>query len=132
MPSTDPIADVLTKLRNASRAKHATVDVRASRLTERVLDVMKQEGFIRNYKRMGSTPPTRALKVYLKYAQDRPALTQLVRISKPGQRVYRKSEDLPRVLGGLGMAIVSTSGGVITERDAYRQHVGGEVLCYVW
>ncbi len=132
MSSSDPIADGLTKIRNASRAKHPTVDLRASRFLERLLEVLKQEGFIRTYKPMGETPAQRAVRVYLKYARNTPAITQVVRVSKPGVRRYRKAAELPRVLNGLGVAIVSTSRGVMTERDAYRQRIGGEVVCYVW
>ena len=128
----DPIADGLTKIRNASRAQHPTVDVRPSRLLARILEVLKQEGFIRAYKPVGETPPLQTLRVYLKYSKKAPAITELVRISKPGVRRYRKAGQLPRVLGGLGVAIVTTSRGVMTEREAYRQRTGGEVLCYVW
>lgn len=132
MAISDPIADGLTKIRNASRAKHPTVDIRASRLMVRIMDVLKQEGFIRTYKTLGETPAQRAIRVYLKYARKTPAITQLIRISNPGVRKYRKAKELPRVLGGLGVAVVSTSRGIMTERDAYHQHIGGEVMCYVW
>lgn len=132
MASSDPIADGLTKIRNASRAKHPTADLRASRFLERLLEVLKQEGFIRTYRSVGETPAQRAIRVYLKYARSTPAITQIVRISRPGVRRYRKAAELPRVLNGLGVAIVSTSRGIMTERDAYRQRIGGEVLCYVW
>ncbi len=129
---SDPVANLLTRLRNASRARHATADVPASRLSPQVLAVLTREGFIRNFKPMGQ-PPHQELRVYLKYAKDRtPAIGQLVRVSKSGQRVYRGADKLPRVLGGLGKAILTTSKGVMTDHDAYRQHIGGEVLCYVW
>ncbi len=130
---SDPIADALNKVQNASRAGHATVEVHASRMIERVLGVLKQEGFIRSYKAIGETPATRSIKVYLKYAGKKiPAISQVVRVSKPGQREYRPAAELPRVLRGLGLAVVSTSKGVMSEKDAYRQKIGGEVLCYVW
>jgi small subunit ribosomal protein S8 len=143
MASTDPIGDGLTKIRNASRAGHPAVDVRFSRMFARILDVLKQEGFIRTYKPLGESPAQQRLRVYLKYAlpaplskgqagKKTPAITQLIRISKPGARLYRKSSQLPRVLGGLGVAIVSTSRGIVTEREAYQQRIGGEVICYVW
>lgn len=151
MAVTDPIADGLTKIANASRAQHPTVEVRASRLFERILDVLKQEGFIRTYKPVGQSPSTRMLRVYLKYAlpvraervveaagpawhvgKKTPAITRIVRVSKPGVRRYRNAKNLPRILGGLGIAILSTSKGLMTERDAYRRRIGGEVLCYVW
>ncbi len=132
MAITDPIANGLTKIRNASLAKHPTVDVRASGVVERILDVLKQEGFIRTYKSVGQTPAQRVLRVYLKYVKKTPAISQVIRVSKPGVRQYRKAAELPRVLNGLGIAVVSTSKGIMTERDAYRQRIGGEVMCYVW
>ena len=132
MGATDPLADVLTKVRNASRASHATVDVKPSRFAERVLDVLRQEGFIRTYKPIGDTPASRMLRIYLKYSNKRPAIKELTRVSKPGQHHYRKAARLPRVMRGLGVAVVSTSRGVMTDRDAYRQRIGGEIVCYVW
>ena len=132
MASSDPVSNGLTKIRNASRAKHPSVDLPSSRVIERMLDVLKQEGFIRTYKALGDHPAHRVLRVYLKYAKKTPAISQLIRVSKPGVRCYRKASELPRVLGGLGVAIVSTSKGIMTERDAYHQRIGGEVLCYVW
>ncbi len=141
MAISDPIGDGLTKIRNASRARHPSVDVRFSRVVAHVLDVLKQEGFIRTYKVLGERPSQRTLRVYLKYApapsdggraRNTPAITQLIRASKPGVRMYRKARALPRVLGGLGAAIVTTSKGIMTERDAYQQRIGGEVICYVW
>jgi len=132
MSSIDPVANLLTKIRNASRARHATTDVPSSQLALRILAVLKQEGFIRNYKPAGQ-PPKQLVRIYLKYASGKtPAIIQLVRVSRPGQRAYRGAAKLPRVLGTLGRAIVSTSKGVMTDQEAWRQHVGGEVLCYVW
>lgn len=140
---SDSIGDALTKIRNASRAKHPAVDIRFSRVFAEVLEVLKREGFIRTYTVVGDEPSHRRLRVYLKYAppashsagragKSVPAITQLIRVSKPGGRLYRKSRELPRVLGGLGTAVVSTSRGIVTEREAYQQRIGGEVLCYVW
>ena len=100
----DPLGDALTKIRNASRSKHPAVDVRFSRLSSRILDVLKKEGFIRMYKFVGETATTRNIRVYLKYAKKTPAITEVVRVSKPGARIYRKATELPRVLGGLGVA----------------------------
>jgi len=128
----DPIADGLTKLYNASKAGHPTVELRASRFLANILDVLKREGFIRTYKPIGESPAQRMLRVYLKYAKKTPAIKQLIRVSKPGVRRYRKAHELPRVLGGLGVAIVSTSKGLMTEREAYQTRIGGEVICYVW
>ena len=132
MSVSDPIADGLTKIRNASRSKHPTVDVRASGLLRRILEVLKEEGFIRTYKPIGETPAQRAIRVYLKYVRKTPAIKQLIRVSNPGMRKYRNAKTLPRVLGGLGVAVISTSKGIMTERAAYQQRIGGEVLCYVW
>lgn len=132
MAVTDTIGDGLTKIRNASRAKHPAVDVRASRVLFSLLEVLKREGFIRTYKPVGETPAQRAIRVYLKYVHKKPAITQIVRMSKPGVRMYRRARELPRVLGGLGVAVVSTSRGVLPEREAYQQRLGGEVICYVW
>lgn len=129
---SDSLANGLTKIRNASRAKHPTVDVRASRMTEAVLNVLKQEGFIRTYKPIGETPADRSFRVYLKYAKKRSVINELIRVSKPGRREYRTAATLPRILGGLGTAVVTTSKGIMTERDAYRQRIGGEIVCYVW
>ena len=132
MASSDPVSDGLTKIRNASRARHPVVEIRFSRFFAQILDVLKQEGFIRTYKTAGEKPAQRMLRVYLKYVKKIPAITQLIRVSKPGGRVYRKTKELPRVLGGLGIAVVSTSKGLTTERNAYQQRIGGEVICYVW
>ena len=141
MAISDPIGDGLTKIRNASRAGHPAVDLRFSGIIAHVLDVLKREGFIRTYKVLGDQPSQRTLRVYLKYvparadggrARNTPAITQLIRASKPGVRMYRKAAALPRVLGGLGAAIVTTSKGIMTERDAYQQRIGGEIICYVW
>lgn len=132
MASSDPIADVLTKVRNASRAKHSSVEIRPSKLAQRMLQVMQEEGYIRAYKSVGTDPITRTVRVYLKYAGGHPAIKYVKRVSKPGQRVYRKADTMPRVLNGLGTVIVSTSTGVMTGREAYQKRIGGEILCYVW
>ena len=129
---TDPVADVLTKIRNASSARLPATDVRASKLTERILAVLKQEGFIRHYKAMGEAPK-KQIRVYLKYTPDKtPVIKQVIRVSKPGQRRYRGIDNLPRVLGGLGRSILTTSKGIMTDRQARQERVGGEVVCYVW
>jgi small subunit ribosomal protein S8 len=129
---TDPLADGLTRIRNASRVRHVSVDLAPSSLVARVLDVLKQEGFIRSYKPLGQTPAQRRLRVYLKYARRTPAIRGIVRVSRPGQRIYRPTGALPRVLRGLGLAVVTTSRGVMSGREAFRQRLGGEILCYIW
>ncbi|HEX9780249.1 MAG TPA: 30S ribosomal protein S8 [bacterium] len=132
MAASDPVSDALTKIRNASRAKHATVDVKPSRLTERILDVLRREGFIRTYKVVGEEPAVRRCRVYLKYASRGPAIEQIVRVSRAGVRMYRGYATLPRVRAGMGVAIISTSQGVMSDREAYRKRIGGEVLCFIW
>lgn len=132
MAVSDSIADGLTKIRNASLARHPAVDIRCSRLLTQILEVLKQGGFIRTYKTVGERPTQQRLRVYLKYLRRTPAITKIVRVSKPGARQYRKANELPRVLGGLGVAIVSTSQGLLTEREAYQKRIGGEIICSVW
>ncbi|HOP56948.1 MAG TPA: 30S ribosomal protein S8 [Bacillota bacterium] len=132
MVMTDPIADMLTRIRNANQMKHKTVDVPASKLKAEILNVLKNEGYITDYEFVGGSVQGN-LKVTLKYLpNDARAVRGLKKISKPGLRVYAKSDDLPRVLNGLGIAIVSTSQGIMTDREARRKQVGGEVLAYVW
>lgn len=132
MPMTDPIADLLTRLRNANRANHEKVDIPASKLKQEVIRLIKEEGFIRNYKLI-EEQKRGLIRVFLKYGpQQERTFTNLQRISKPGCRVYTSAERIPRVLGGLGIAILSTSRGLMTDRQARRAHVGGEVLCYIW
>ena len=132
MNITDPIADMLTRVRNAIQARHEATLVPASQLKLAIAKIMKEEGYIRDVEvlRDGSR---RNLRIWLRYTdQKTPVLTGLKRVSKPGQRVYAKSEELPRVLGGLGVAVVSTPEGVMTAQQAKKRHVGGEVLCYLW
>lgn len=129
---TDPIADLLTRIRNASLAYHDTVDIPASRLKRAVVQTLKEEGFIQDFQWINQGPQG-ILRVYLKYGPNRErVITGLRRISKPGLRIYAKKHEIPRVLGGLGVAILSTSRGVMTDKQARREGVGGEVLCYVW
>lgn len=132
MAISDPIADGLTKIRNASRAHHPMVDLKASKFLERILEVLKREGFIRAYKVAGQNGTQGTVRVYLKYVKNTPVISHLVRVSKPGIRVYRNARALPRVLGGLGVAILTTSKGLMTDKDAYRQRIGGEIICHVW
>ncbi|HYH27203.1 MAG TPA: 30S ribosomal protein S8 [Actinomycetota bacterium] len=132
MTMTDPIADMLTRIRNAGTASSDEVRIPASRLKEEIAGLLAREGFVRSYRVEGDVPK-RELVVELKYGNDRrSAISGLQRISKPGRRVYADRTSLPRVQGGLGVAVLSTSQGVLTDRQAARRGVGGEVLCYVW
>jgi len=129
---TDPIADMLTRIRNCSLAEHEKVDIPASKLKIRIAELLKEEGFIKNF-RVIEDRKQGTLRVYLKYGpgQER-VITGLRRVSKPGRRLYVGAEKIPSVLGGMGIAILSTPRGLLPDREARRQRVGGEVLCYVW
>ncbi len=129
---TDPIADMLTRIRNASTAEHEKVDIPASKLKTRIAKILKEEGFIKNYRLIADNKQG-ILRVYLRYgAGDEKMIAGLVRISTPGRRVYVTAERVPSVLGGIGVVILSTSKGVLTDREARQQKLGGEVLCYAW
>ena len=132
MNISDPIADLLTRIRNASRAGHDTVEIPNSRIKIEVARILKREGFIQDYTVEGSKTKS-TLKLYLKYTvNEEPVIQGLKRISKPGLRQYVQAAEVPRVLGGMGVAIISTSHGVVTDREARKDNVGGEVLCHVW
>lgn len=132
MSMTDPIADMLSQIRNGIQAHHDRVELPASKLKAQVARILKNEGFITNYKVVDQKPQG-VLRIYLKYAEDgEPVIHGIERISRPGRRVYRGKESIPQVLGGLGLAIVSTSKGVLSGAEAARSGVGGEVLCQVW
>ncbi|MDD5293310.1 MAG: 30S ribosomal protein S8 [Candidatus Izemoplasmatales bacterium] len=132
MVMTDPIADMLTRIRNANQMKHKNVEVPASKLKAEILTVLKSEGYITDFELI-KTGIQGVLKITLKYlVNDERAVKGLKKISKPGLRVYAKTDDIPRVLNGLGIAIVSTSQGIMTDREARKKQVGGEVLAYVW
>jgi len=129
---TDPIADLLTRIRNAQTARHATVEMPASRLKKEIADILAEEGYVRKVELIGEGIETKIL-ITLKYgAKYEKVLTNLERISRPGLRVYAGADELPKVLNGLGIAIISTPKGVMTDRKARAQNVGGEVLAYVW
>lgn len=134
MTMTDPIADMLTRLRNANTAMHDTVRMPSSKLKENLAAILKSEGYIQDFTVADdSSRPGRALEITLKYSSERVrTISGIKRVSKPGLRVYAKHDRLPRVLGGLGVAVVSTSQGLMTDREAHRRHMGGEVLCHVW
>jgi small subunit ribosomal protein S8 len=132
MSVTDPVADLLTRIRNANSAQHDNVEVMASKLNMEIVKILQSQGFIKNYEIVKDVTQNR-IKIGLKYGPKREkVLTNLKRISKPGLRVYTKRGEIPRVLSGLGIAILSTSRGVMIDREARRLGVGGEVLCYVW
>jgi len=128
---TDPIADMLTRIRNANSATHEKVDIPFSKIKEKIAEILKEEGFISNYKVI-TDGNKKNIRVYLKYAGRERVIKGIKRISKPGRRVYSSVEDMPRVLSGLGVAIVSTSKGVVTDKVARRENMGGEVLAFVW
>jgi small subunit ribosomal protein S8 len=129
MSRTDPIADFLTLIRNASRAKKESVDVQNSKMNREMLGILKKEGYISDFKPMEAS---RHARVYLKYVSSHSAIKDLKRISKPGLRIYASHKDLPNVLRGLGIAVISTPKGVLTNKEARELKVGGEILCYVW
>ncbi|CAM4162893.1 30S ribosomal protein S8 [Erysipelothrix inopinata] len=129
---TDPIADFLTRVRNAIQAKHDIVEIPASKEKEEIARILKQEGFIRDYLVSGEGTK-KSITVVLKYGPNgERVISGLKRISKPGKRVYAKVDEIPRVLNGLGIAIITTSDGMLTDKQARAKHVGGEVLAYVW
>lgn len=134
MSMTDPIADMLTRIRNANVAMHDEVSMPSSKLKVALADVLQKEGYIGEYQAIENADgPGSTLTISMKYSPERErVISGLKRISKPGLRVYTKSDQIPRVLGGLGVAVLSTSNGLITDRAARRAKIGGEVLCYVW
>lgn len=132
MTMTDPIADMLTRIRNANTVKHETVDVPASNIKKEIVRILLEEGFVRGYDVIEDEKQG-IIRIQLKYGQaGEKVITGLKRISKPGMRVYAAKEELPKVLNGLGISIISTSKGILTDRQARKEGVGGEVICYVW
>ena len=139
MQITDPIADLLTRIRNASSSKHETVDVPASNMKKAIVEILNDEGYIKDFQviedgKQGVIRITLKYGPTLKYGKDKndKVISGIKKISKPGLRVYASKDELPRVLKGLGIAIVSTSKGIMTDKEARKQHVGGEVLAYIW
>jgi small subunit ribosomal protein S8 len=129
---SDPIADMLTRIRNANTVRHETVEIPASKIKREIAEILKQEGFVRDAEYVNDNKQG-IIRLFLKYGQSNErVITGLKRISKPGLRVYAKSTELPRVLGGLGIAIISTSKGLMTDKAARQTKSGGEVVCYVW
>ncbi|WP_085520758.1 30S ribosomal protein S8 [Tuberibacillus sp. Marseille-P3662] len=132
MVMTDPIADMLTRIRNANNVRHERLEVPGSRLKQQVAEILKREGFIKDVEYVEDNKQG-VLRIFLKYgANEQRVITGLKRISKPGLRVYAKADEVPRVLGGLGIAVVSTSRGIVTDKEARQNNIGGEVLAYVW
>ena len=130
--NTDPIADMLTRIRNANMVSHPTVQVPASKLKVELAKLLKEEGFIADYS-VEEAGKFKVINIELKYDfQNKPVITNLQRVSRPGLRNYCKAKNLPKVMGGLGIAIVSTSKGLLADRKARTQNIGGEILCYVW
>lgn len=132
MVMTDPIADMLTRIRNSNNAKHETVDIPASNIKKSLANILLEEGFVKNVEEIENDNQG-VIRIQLKYGDNKEKIiTGLKRISKPGLRVYVKSDEIPRVLGGLGIAVLSTSKGIMTDKVARKENVGGEVICYVW
>ncbi|MBP2033110.1 small subunit ribosomal protein S8 [Clostridium algifaecis] len=132
MVMTDPIADLLTRIRNANIVRHEIVEVPSSNVKKAILNIMLQEGYIKNLEEYADGS-VNMLRFSMKYAENKQrVITGLKRISKPGLRVYCRKEEIPKVLNGLGVAVISTSGGIVTDREARKLGVGGEVLCYIW
>lgn len=133
MSITDPLGDMLTRIRNAVHATYESVEMPASKLKIKVAELLKKEGYIASYEVVESEQPKRNLKIFLKYGpRGEKLIAGITRISKPGLRVYTRSKEAPRVLGGLGVSIISTSKGLKTDREARKEKIGGEVICQVW
>lgn len=134
MALNDPIADYLTRIRNAQMAGHRTVEIPASNLKKKITEILYENGYIFKYTFQGDTPKEHVIKIALKYEADtkKPVIRKLIRVSKPGLRQFKKVDELPRVINGLGIAIISTSHGLLTDKEARAQNVGGEVLCYIY
>jgi len=132
MTMTDPVADMLTRIRNANTAGHATVDIPASKIKKNIAEILVKEGYIKGYEVVaGETQDI--IRVNMKYGPEKTkVISGIKKISKPGLKVYAKANEVPKVLGGLGIAIISTSSGLVTDKEARKLGVGGEVICYVW
>lgn len=131
MSFNDPISNLLTIIRNGIQARKETVDIPASKMNDKILEIFKADGYIEDFRLMKDNAQG-SYKVYLRYGGKKPAILGLRRISRPGLRVYKRNDDLPRVLNGMGTAVISTSKGVVTDREARKLKLGGEILCYIW
>jgi small subunit ribosomal protein S8 len=132
MAVTDPIADMLTRLRNGTKAKFEKVDIPSSKMKREIAKLLKEEGYIKNFKMVTDDLQHEMIRIFLKYDASRKGVIHLKRVSKPGKRVYVKNDQIPSVMSGLGVSILSTPKGLLTDRGARKAHVGGEVLCYIW
>ena len=132
MSMTDPLADMLTRIRNGSTARFEKVDIPSSKMKREIARILKEEGFIKSFKVVTDDRQHEMIRIFLKYDENRKGMIHLRRISKPGRRIYAKSDRIPSVMGGLGVSILSTPRGVLTDKSARKANVGGEVLCYVW
>jgi small subunit ribosomal protein S8 len=132
MSMTDPLADMFTRIRNGSKAKFEKIDIPSSKIKREIAKVLKEEGFIKNFKMISGDHPHEMIRVFLKYDASRKGVIHIRRVSRPGRRVYVGVDRIPSVMGGLGIAILSTPRGILTDRSTREAHVGGEVLCYVW
>ena len=133
MTMTDPVADMLTRIRNANTAGHASVDIPASKIKKNIADILVKEGYVKGYEVVESESVQPIIRIEMKYGAGKTkVISGIKRISKPGLKVYAQKDELPKVLGGLGIAIISTSKGLITDKEARALGVGGEVICYVW
>jgi small subunit ribosomal protein S8 len=131
MPVTDPISDFLTRIRNAAKAKKVRVDIPASKMKISLAEILKKQNFIRDYQVVEDNKQN-IVSIILRYTDGESAISGLKRISTPGLRIYKNAKDLPRVLNGLGIAVISTSKGLLTDKDARQQSIGGEIVCYIW
>ncbi len=129
---TDPIADMFTRIRNGSKAKFEKVDIPSSKMKREIAKILKEEGFVKNFKVITDDDQHAMIRIFLKYDANRREVIHLRRVSRPGRRVYVGKDDIPSVMSGLGFSILSTSKGVLTDKSARKSEVGGEVLCYVW
>ena len=132
MSMTDPLADMFTRIRNGSKAKFEKVDVPSSRLKREVAKILKEEGFIKNFKMVTDDRKHEMIRIFLKYDETRKGIIHIRRVSKPGRRIYAQSDRIPSIMGGLGLSILSTSKGILTDQSARKANLGGEVLCHVW
>ena len=132
MSMTDPLADMFTQIRNGSKAKFDKIEIPSSKIKKEVAKLLKEEGFIKNFKVVTSEQKHEMIRIFLKYDASRKGVIHIKRVSKPGRRVYVKNDRIPSVMSGLGLSILSTSKGILTDKSAQHSNIGGEVLCYVW